>query len=138
MPHWMIPLLFLPFSVTWNLTDASIEYVLFHPSARSSFMAENGYSPFEGVNLDLNTELAPGVFWDNTIKSMTDRSQYRYIAWEFKMYVRPIESLEIGYHHESEHILDGGTIRPFPLSDSLRITWKIYSNPKPRKAWFNF
>jgi hypothetical protein len=120
MPHWMIPLLFLPFSVTWNLTDASIEYVLFHPSARSSFMAENGYSPFEGVNLDLNTELAPGVFWDNTIKSMTDRSQYRYIAWE------------------SEHILDGGTIRPFPLSDSLRITWKIYSNPKPRKAWFNF
>jgi hypothetical protein len=111
--------------------ELSVQYKGFHKSARHPLFTDS--TPKEGIDLVMNTDLLFGTaFWDNTIHSTTDDSQYRHIGWQFKLGTRVASFLTIEYQHHSQHLLD--TSYPhmkFPVEDSLGFTLHIY-NARPR------
>jgi hypothetical protein len=134
-PLYLLPL-FIPLAMNGRLHSLALNYELYHPSAVDSWLREGGFKPHEGLDLGMNLDLARGVYWDNTIKAVTDTGQYRSVAWEFRLYVKPFANLEVGYHHESRHLLDAQAPDHFPVADRLQVNWTIYSSPEPRRGWF--
>ena len=111
--------------------ELSVQYKSYHPSARNPLFTDS--TPKEGINLVMNTDMLFGTaFWDNTIHTTTDDSQYRHIGWQFKLGTRIFSFLTVEYQHHSQHLLD--TSYPhmkFPVEDSLGFTLTIYG-ARPR------
>jgi len=126
----------LPLSMFSSLDSAYIVYDSFHRTSSDPWLREKGYSPHEGMALGLDVNLLPGLYFDNRVKAVTDTGQYRSIGWEFHIFIVPFKNFEIGYHHESRHMLDAQPASHFPTSDSLEVKWILYGNPNPRKSWF--
>jgi hypothetical protein len=71
--------------------------------------------PKESINIILNMDILKCGYWNSTIESMTTGSQYRAIGLETRLGFRPLQSLELGIYHHSQHVID----RPHAYMDKF-------------------
>lgn len=82
----------------------------------------------EGMGVLFDVDLTHSFFWNNRVHALTDSGQYRLVGWEFSLGTSPWRSLDLFYHHHSQHILDGHhpEFKFAGVQNSVGFTWKIY------------
>jgi hypothetical protein len=115
-----------------ELTDASIQYQKF---AIPNFQPYFDRPARERLTLRLDSDVFPGVFFNNRIHGTTDETQYKWIGWNFQVGIRPISQLSLQFEHHSQHMLDSNMGAHFPVEDSLGLTLHLVV-PKKRSALF--
>ncbi len=119
-----------------NVDELSINYKKFQPSSRHPLFYNSKMK--EGIDLNMNNNmLFDYVFWDNTIHSSTNSSQYYLVGWQFKFGARVTNGITVQYEHHSQHILDSTyPYMKFPVEDSLGFTIRIFSTYKRGRSIF--
>lgn len=113
----------------FDLDEVSVKYRRFHPSARHPLF--HASTPKEGLDLNVNTTVLNYIFWDNTVHSYTNSSQYYLVSWELRLGARLTQWLDLFYEHHSQHILDQTYPHmKFPVEDSWGIKLYIYGGKK--------
>lgn len=117
-----------------DLKELSIDYKNFawvNDKARNPLIYPE--HPKEGINLNINTDIIDTVYWNSTVEAITTDAQYRSIGLETRLGIRISPTLEVGYYHHSQHLID----RPhyymdkFPSEDAIEIKIYIFG-PKKR------
>lgn len=94
------------------------------------------------LNLTVKTDIMRYFYWDSTIHSMTDRTkdkqhgQFRTVGLEFGFGVRLSSSVEFGYYHFSEHMLDASFPWHFPVRDAVQLKVYLYRAKGERETIF--
>jgi hypothetical protein len=117
-----------------ELHDVAIEYRRFVDDGRDTLIYPHVHK--EALNLSVDMDVLRYFYWDNTIHSLTDQSQYRGIGLELSFGIRLNDSWAVQYHHYSQHVLDEPihTLPRFPVEDSVGIVFKLYTSPNPRRS----
>lgn len=117
-----------------NLDELSIDYKNY---ARINDKARNlliyPEHPKEGINININTSVLSYGYFNSTIESLTTSSQYRGIGLQVCLGLHLSDSVDIGYYHHSQHVIDREIqgIPIFPVEDAIQI--KIYFYRKNNK-----
>lgn len=118
-----------PFSVS----ELSITYRDFFPGGRDPLITSNSQANRSlGQELDVNMDfdLFKYGYWNNLIHTKTDKpnypsvgpaGQFRDVGWEFELGLRATSWLSGGYHHHSQHVLDGYLPTGYPVEDAWEI-----------------
>jgi len=94
------------------------------------------------LNMTVKTDILHYLYWDSTIHSMTDRTkdkqhgQFRTVGLEFGFGVRLSSSVEVGYYHFSEHMLDASFPWHFPVRDAIQVKFFLYRAKGQRETVF--
>lgn len=88
--------------------------------------------PKEALRLNINSSLARVIGWNSTVESYTTGAQYKSVGLETALFVRLSPSLEAGYYHRSQHVLDGKhPYMKFAVEDALTLKLYFYRVDKP-------
>lgn len=117
-----------------QVRDLRIEYTALQGGGRDPLLQQIGEVPTSKLNLGFDVEILPGVHFDNLILSMV-AGQYRMIAWDYRLYVKPIEAVEFGWRHRSTHTLDIKTPYDFPVENGFELQVHLLG-PTPKSSWF--
>jgi len=108
-----------------DLHEVRLDYRRFHESGRDPLFVDS--TPKEGLDLGISTNILRYFGWDSIVHSKTNAAQYKYVSLETRLYLRVTESLEVGYYHHSQHLLDSAyPHQRFPVADALQINLYIY------------
>jgi len=119
-----------------NLNELSLDYKNYHvvnPNAHNMLIWPN--VPKEGVNVGIKLDLFKYLYWDSTIESLTDDAQYASIGLETRLGVRVSDSLELGFYHHSQHVLDSQYTYMnghFPEEDAVEVKLYLYKEKGQR------
>lgn len=110
-----------------ELKEVSIDYKNFkmvNDKARNPLIYPD--HPKEGINLNMNTDIASYLYWNNTIESLTNEGQYASVGLMTTLGIRISQDVEFGYYHHSQHLLDRhhSYMDKFPSEDAINL--KIY------------
>lgn len=99
-----------------QLKRVSVEYASIKRGSRDPFVPTG----FENkLDLHLDWWLIKPVYWDNTVHSTTDGTQFRTVSWEFEIGVSLVSWLDLYWQHHSRHLLDlKHPIYAFPVIDA--------------------
>lgn len=90
-----------------------------------------GQIPHERLNLNVNIELLDDwLYMNNTVHSLTDQSQFRFMGWEYELGINVYDYVHIYYQHFSGHLLDDTYQWPSPLDNTIGV--KLYLYKKDR------
>lgn len=122
-----------------SLNQFALDYKNFaaiNPNARNLLIYPE--PPKEGINLDINLDVLKYGYWDSEIQSLTTDGQYRAIGLETRLGVRLFDSLEVGYWHHSQHVLDRQiqSIPSFPVEDALELKIILFKSKEKREGLF--
>jgi hypothetical protein len=94
-------------------------------------------SPKEAVNLGVEMDLFRVFYWNSEIQSLTTSSKYESVGLDTRLGLRLFESLEVGWFHKSQHVLDRkhSYMPKYPSEDAIQIKIFIYSD-KNRRSLF--
>ena len=84
-----------------------------------------------GDTYSLNGPSDACVYLDNSIFGKSTQKQYRYVSWEFEIGLSLQETVDLFYHHKSEHMMDTSRPDHFPISNYFGI--RIEFIPDARK-----
>lgn len=112
----------------FRLTEVSVKYQQLLPGAVDPMIT---YGPVsqrldKELNLVVNSEVLKYGYWDNTVHSETDQSQFRKIGWELQLGVHATRFLDVFYEHYSQHLLDYSSKEAFPRQDGVGIKLYLY------------
>lgn len=121
-------LILLPsFSWAIGLEEVSIEYNKYLNGRNLLLYPE---APTQSLSFNLDTSLNK-FFWDNEIKSYTDKNGFRSIAWEFYLGYNIYNTIDVFYRHESQHVLDKKhSFADFPYENSFGLRLYIHKNER--------
>lgn len=86
-------------------------------------------SPYEGLNVEINSSLLFDLMYFNSvIEGLTTSSQYRGIGLQERLGFRVFDLFEIGWYHHSQHVLDREiqSIPTFPAEDAIELKLYLY------------
>lgn len=119
----------------FKLDELSINYKRFIGETRHPLFLNSKQK--EEVDLNFNTTILNYMFWDNTIHSMTDDSQYKIVGWNLKIGVRLFDNLDFQAEHFSKHLLDETySVMRFPVENSIGFKWTLYKDNKKKESIF--
>lgn len=117
------------------LDELTISYKKYHESARHPLFYNS--TPKESLNLSMHMDLLKYFGWDSTVQSMTNNAQYYMIGLQTKMYLRVSQHIDIGYYHQSQHLMDDKyPYGKFPVEDALMINLTIFRARPGRDSVF--
>lgn len=117
------------------LDEVSINYKNFIGETRHPLFLHSKQK--EEVNLNLNTTFVNVFYFNNTIHSQTDSSQYKVVGWNLFLGARVFRSLDLQVEHFSKHLLDESySVMRFPVENSVGFTWYLYRNDKQKESIF--
>lgn len=118
-----------------KLDEASIYYKKYHPSARHPLFYDS--SPKESLNLGTNVDLLQVIGWDSVVQSMTNDSQYYMVGLQMQLYLRITQQLEVGYYHQSQHLLDHTyPYQRYPVEDAVTVRLTLFRAHPGRSSLF--
>jgi hypothetical protein len=114
-----------------QLDEVSVDWMHYHPYSRSPYFYDSQMK--DGIAIHMNSDmLFDYLYWDNTVHTDTDDTQFHTVGWKFELGAHVTSFLNLYYHHHSQHIMDGQLpYMKFPSEDSYGITINIY-NARPR------
>lgn len=94
-------------------------------------------TPKEAVNLGVQMDILKVFYWDNEIQSLTTSAKYEAVALDIRFGIRLWESLEVGWQHKSQHVLDRkhSYMPKYPSEDTIQLKFFLYRS-KDRKSLF--
>jgi hypothetical protein len=115
-----------------QLDELSINLKHYYPYSRDPFFYGSDQMK-DGLELHMNTDMLHDyVYWDNTIHSDTNYSQFHTVGWHFYLGTHVTTFLDFQYEHHSQHVLDGELpYMKYPCADSYGIVINIY-RARPR------
>lgn len=107
-----------------RLKDFSLELRTMQSShtRQGLYPFERDVSKYVGLNWDL--DFVNGlIYWDNRTYFYGTSSRVKHVGWQWELGANINSSLQIFYHHHSEHTQDrpAPTMDKFPLEDSIGI-----------------
>lgn len=112
-----------------HVDSVFIDYNKYHPSNRDPLFYNT--TKKETLSLNLNLDVLSFLYIDSRVHGDTDNSQYHLVGLEERIGVRVFKSLEIGWRHHSQHILDDKyPYQKFPVDDSFNIRLYLIGNSK--------
>jgi hypothetical protein len=90
----------------------------------------------EALNLSVDMDVLSFFYWDNTVLSVTDESQFRGVGLHSKVGMRLTPWLSVQYDHTSKHVLDGqhSSLPSFPVYDSIGVLIQLYRSKSDRRS----
>lgn len=86
------------------------------------------------INVDLFCTYLDGIcmFWDNEVDAKASSSQYRSVAWDYRLGWALGKKVDIGWWHRSNHELDrkSSNFARFELENVLFIQFKWHEKPR--------
>jgi hypothetical protein len=119
-------------NITWaaEIRDLSVAFTKFLSDSNDLFMYPR--QPIEGLALDMNIDICPHFYWNNHIHTTIDADQFRVVGWQTEIGVRLPYSVDLGFQHHSQHLLDDySKTLPYPNSDGIVLRWHIYEKGTP-------
>ena len=125
-----------------ELREVSVDFKQFFDGANYPLITNNGLGQAldKELNLNIKTDILNYFYWDSTIHSMTDKrlysdkaGQFRLIGLEFGFGLRVSSTLEVGYYHYSQHLLDAEFPWHFPVVDAVQVKIYLYRDKAPRR-----
>lgn len=119
-----------------DLNTVNIEYKNFTPNTHSVYMTD-GSILNKGLNLNINTDVLRFGYINQTVWSLTDQHQFRWVGWNYHIGLRVLSYLDVEWEHFSRHILDkeypykATQHQRFPVEDS--INFRIYLFRRDKK-----
>lgn len=132
---WILPLLMgTAFAAdAAKLEEVHIDYKNFHQSARHPLFYRS--TPKESLNLSVQSSLLNVIGWDSTVQSMTNSAQYYMVGLQMRFYLRVSRSVEVGYYHQSQHVLDDTyPHKKFPVEDAFTVKLYLYRGDNPTRG----
>ena len=135
MKYLLLFLLLLP--LTANATDYKIleldslyvDYKNFAQSTRDPLFYAS--TKKESLSLNMNTNLIDFIYLDSRVHGETNYAKYELVGLEIRLGARITRSLEVGYQHHSQHLLDDRyPYMGFPVEDSFNVRLYLYGNSK--------
>lgn len=122
-----------------DVREVGINYRRF---VMTNYMLETpGFDPKESVNLTLDVDLLGPLYWNNTVRTITDDGAYRFVSWNFFLGARILPNLNVEFEHRSGHLLDHGDEDypdgHFPVEDSIGLQWVIHSSEEKPVTLFH-
>lgn len=118
-----------------KLDEATVFYKHYHPAARHPLFYDS--TPKESLNLGTAVDFAEVIGWDSTVQSMTNQSQYYMVGLQMRLYLRVTQHLEVGYYHQSQHLLDHTyPFQRFPVEDAWTVQLNLYRARPGRPSVF--
>lgn len=119
----------------FKLDEVSINYKRFIGETRHPLFLHSKQK--EEVNLNLNTTVLNVFYFNNTVHSQTDSSQYKVVGWNLFLGARVFRSLDLQVEHFSKHLLDESySVMRFPVENSIGFKWYLYRNDKQKESIF--
>lgn len=129
-----------------DLRELSVDAKSYYPGGHYPLITDNkipgGRSLDKELNLSIKTDMLKYFYWDSTVHSMTDKTldgyhgQFRLIGLEFGVGLRISSSVEFGYYHYSEHLMDASLPWHFPVRDALQLKVFLYRTKGERDSLF--
>jgi len=122
-----------------GLDELSLDYrnhAMMNPNQRDALLFPE--SPKEAINLNVKTNIMQVFGWDSQIQTLTTDSQYRAIGLQTSLVLRVSQSFEIGFWHQSNHLIDrqSATLPRFPSQDALSVKLYLYRAAPGRESLF--
>lgn len=119
-----------------KLQELSLQYNRLLPGNRILLIAPE--SGKEKLSLGLKTDVFKVLFADFNVAAYTSQSQYRSIGLQMDLGVRLTPWLQVGYYHQSQHVLDrpNALIQGFPVEDAVAVKLFLYRAGQSRPALF--
>ena len=119
-----------------KLEELSLQYRRLLPGNRVLLIAPEAGK--EHLSLGLKTDAFKVLFADFNVAAYTSQSQYRSIGLQMDLGLRLTPSLEVGYYHQSQHVLDrlNALIDGFPVEDAIAVKLFLYRAGQSRPALF--
>jgi len=126
-----------------SLDKVDITYRSYFPGGRVLLINNNtlpNKSPASYLGLGVNMNVFEVFRWDNTIHSYVDKdsvngsSQFRTISWEFSIYISPMDFIDLGLYHHSQHVLDMNNKFAFPVEDAFFLHINVYKSKTKRES----
>lgn len=129
-----------------ELKEVSADYKSFFPGGSDPLITDNG-QPNRGldkeISLGINTDIANFLYFDNVVHGRTDNikgtnsGQFRTVGWNFKFGIRVSRTIEFGYWHHSQHLLDTEyKYGHFPVEDGIQLKIYLYRSSTYREPLF--
>lgn len=82
----------------------------------------------EGINLGLEASLLDVFYLRPIVEGTTTDAQYRGVGLDLRLGLRVSPSVEIGYYHHSQHLLDraSATLPRYPVEDAIELKIFLY------------
>lgn len=119
-----------------KLTEASFSYTLFNPGTRWYPISQlPGRNPTSMLDVNINFRISPYTYFNNTIHTMSDQSQFRTIGWEYTAGVHLSNQVDLGIYHYSQHVLDTPFPGDIPQMTGIQIKIFLYKENKTRSIF---
>jgi len=121
----------------FELRDVAMEARWFFPKGRHENLRT---PPKKEVNFHINVDILKYGYFNNTIHSLVNESQFALIGWRYKVGLHVTPWLDIDYKHYSKHSLDTPGPWPFsfPVQDSVGVTIHFWQKNKPTALLNNY
>lgn len=91
-----------------------------------------------GLDLKLDTNFLFYFYFNNTISSMVDQTQFRSVSYKFEVGARILPCLYIEYGHNSWHVFDTIYRPGFPVYDYIGFKINIVNPSKDKTIFWYF
>lgn len=103
-----------------EIQEASLSAKNFNDYTVDSFVPH----PKNEYVLTLNSNVYSRFYWNNSIHSQTDVTQFRMVGLESRLGIYLSSHIDIGFYHFSKHMLDSTIDGHYPNMDAIEL--KIY------------
>lgn len=107
-----------------RVSELSLDYGYYVAPERAYSWPIYPERPKESLALNMNISPASWFHWKNRIHATTTSAQYRHVGWQLGLFVQPLDWLEVGFEHHSQHLLDRQGEHHFPVEDQVMV--KLY------------